>query len=327
MNNKYRLAVATIVSLVGLYIAFNDVDPKELFYELKIVDVKLVIMAIILLLISCFVRAYRWKLLIDAADNIKLSKVFSATMVGYFGNGIFAFRLGELLKAYTVSRNQKIGTLEAFGTVVVERLLDVIMVILIFIFLAPWFSFEDNYIEAGVFIFIGISLLTIIALIAAVRYQWLLRLETLSLFSSNLGKRFLSYIKKMENGIKSLRCVKSPLKVIFCSVLIWVIYFLETIILIKSCDLPLSAYDAGIILTLGSISFGIPALPGSAGTYDASMKYVLIILYKISSEVALNYAIVSHAVAYFPLTIIGFIFFLNSSYNLNELRRLRTHSA
>ena len=55
----------------------------------KIVDVKLVIMAIILLLISCFVRAYRWKLLIDAADNIKLSKVFSATMVGYFGNGIF----------------------------------------------------------------------------------------------------------------------------------------------------------------------------------------------------------------------------------------------
>ena len=50
MNNKYRLAVATIVSLVGLCIAFNDVDPKELFYELKIVDVKLVIMAIILLL-------------------------------------------------------------------------------------------------------------------------------------------------------------------------------------------------------------------------------------------------------------------------------------
>ena len=76
MNNKYRLVVATIVSLVGLYIAFNDVDPKELFYELKIVDVKLVIMAIILLLISCYVRAYRWKLLIDAADNIKLSKVF-----------------------------------------------------------------------------------------------------------------------------------------------------------------------------------------------------------------------------------------------------------
>ena len=46
-------------------------------------------------------------------------------------------------------------------------------------------------------------------------------------------------------------------------------------------------------------------------------------MYGIASEEALNYAIVSHAVAYFPLTIIGFIFFLNGSYDLNELRRVR----
>ena len=326
MNNKYKLAVATFVSLIGLYIAFNDVDPKNLFYELKIVDFKLVIIATILLVLSCLVRAYRWKLLIDSVENVKLSKVFSATMVGYFGNGIFAFRLGELLKAHTVSKDQKIGTLEAFGTVIVERLLDVVMVILIFIILIPRLPYDDQHIKMGVFTFIGISLLIIIILIVAVNYQWILRLNTLSSFSSGLGKRFLSYTTKLENGIKSLRRIKSPWEVIYCSILIWGIYFLETLILIKSCNLPLNAYDAGIILFLGSISFGIPALPGSAGTYDASMKYVLIMMYGIASEEALNYAIVSHAVAYFPLTIIGLIFFLNGSYDLNELRRARVNN-
>ena len=327
MNNKYKLAVATLLSLIGLYIAFNDVDPKKLFYELKIVDFKLVITATILLLLSCVIRAYRWKLLIDSAENIKLSKVFSATMVGYFGNGIFAFRLGELLKAYTVSRDQKIDTLEAFGTVIIERMLDVVMVLLIFTILVPRLPFDDQYIKMGVFTFLGISLLTIIILMVAVKYQWLIRLDTLSLFSSDLGKRFLSYTTKLENGIKSLRRIKRPWEVILSSILIWGIYFLETLILIKSCKLPLNAYDAGIILFLGSISFGIPALPGSAGTYDASIKYVLMIMYGIASEEALNYAIVSHAVAYFPLTIIGFIFFLNGSYDLNELRRVRANSA
>ncbi len=196
----------------------------------------------------------KWDSLIKVSQGKKYIKVVRE-------NGVFAFRLGEFLKAYTVSRDQKIDTLEAFGTVIVERMLDVVMVLLIFTILVPRLPFDDQYIKMGVFTFLGISLLTIIILMVAVKYQWLLRLDTMSLFSSDLGKRFLSYTTKLENGIKSLRRIKRPWEVILSSILIWGIYFLETLILIKSCKLPLNAYDAGIILFLGSISFGHYLLP------------------------------------------------------------------
>ena len=74
---------------------------------------------------------------------------------------------------------------------------------------------------------------------------------------------------------------------------------------------------------LGSIAFGIPALPGSAGTYDAGVKYSLIFAFNISSANALNYAIISHSVAYFPMLIIGFIYFLSGNVKFNEIKKIK----
>ena len=50
-------------------------------------------------------------------------------MIGYFGNGVLVFRLGELLKAYSISRNSDIKTTNLIGTVILERSLDLLMVL------------------------------------------------------------------------------------------------------------------------------------------------------------------------------------------------------
>ena len=72
------------------------------------VDITGITLASILLILSCFVRAFRWQLLLGPFDHIPFSQVFGATMVGYFGNGVLAFRLGELLKAYSVTKNKRL---------------------------------------------------------------------------------------------------------------------------------------------------------------------------------------------------------------------------
>ena len=46
-------------------------------------------------------------------------------MIGYFGNGVLAFRLGEVLKSYSISQNTNIATMQAFGTVIIERTLEI----------------------------------------------------------------------------------------------------------------------------------------------------------------------------------------------------------
>ena len=71
---------------------------------------------------------------------------------------------------------------------------------------------------------------------------------------------------------------------------------------------------------MGSLALGIPALPGALGTYDAAVKYLLVVVFNLRSPEALNYVIVSHAISYFPLTVVGAVFFIFSNLNLKHIK-------
>ena len=322
MTKYSKLFIATILSGVGLFLAFRGENLDELMHHFMLVEVSGIILACFLLVVSCIVRAFRWKLLIKPFDDISLNTVFGATMIGYFGNGVFAFRLGELLKAYYVTKKNDIKLMQAFGTVIIERILDIISVIVIFSLLIPWFPFEHNYIKYGAFGFMGITMIIIFLLFLMVKHDWMQNLEKFKIFKSVYGRNILSSVYNLFDGLTILKRTNNYMAILISSVLLWSIYFIETMILINACGMELRIIDVGIIFFLGSIAIGIPALPGSVGTYDAGIKYSLMIVFNIASEKALNYAIVSHAVAYFPLTILGFYYFLIGNVTLSELKQI-----
>ena len=320
---KYlKLGFLSILSLGGLYIAFKGEDLDQLFFHLANVNLIYVTIACALLLFSCIIRAYRWKLLLYPFDKVQLKSVYSATMIGYFGNAIFAFRLGELLKAYSVTKGTRIKTLQAFGTVIIERTLDVIALVIIFIFLIPWFPFDDDYIKYGLISFILIAIISIAIIYAFTSLELVKNLESKKWLLSGFGLKLKIAIVRFSEGLNVIKKNEAVYQIVISSILLWGIYFIETIFLVKACRLNLDITEIGILFVLGSIAFGIPALPGSAGTYDAGVKYSLIFAFNVSSAQALNYAIISHSVAYFPLLIIGFVYFLFGNIKLNEIKNV-----
>ena len=322
MIRYLKLGFLSILSFAGLYIAFKGEDLEQLVFHLTNVDLIFVIVACALLLFSCIIRAYRWKLLLSPFEEIQLKSVYSATMIGYFGNAIFAFRLGELLKAHSVVKGTKIKTLQAFGTVIIERLLDVIALVIILIFLIPWFPLEDDYIRYGLMSFVLISFFSIAIIYVFIHSELIKNFENRKWLLSGFGLKLKIAFFRLFEGINVIKKNEAFNQIVISSMLLWGIYFIETIFLVKACGLNLEIVEIGILFILGSIAFGIPALPGSAGTYDAGVKYSLVFAFNISSAKALNYAIISHSVAYFPLLIIGFIYFLFGNIKLNEIKKV-----
>ena len=151
MNKNLKLLVALIVSIIGLYFAFSGQDFESLSYNLSNVNINKVCIAIALLIFSCLPRALRWKLLVEPFESMSFNHVFSATMIGYFGNGILFFRLGEFLKAFVLAKQHKITVPQAFGTVITERILDLLMVLLIFLIVIPLFPLNDEKIKIALF--------------------------------------------------------------------------------------------------------------------------------------------------------------------------------
>ena len=81
--------------------------------------------------------------MIESIESIKINKLFSATMIGYFGNAVFPFRMGELLRAFALSKDTKIKTSTAFGSILLERVIDMLGLVFTMIIFGSLFPFSD----------------------------------------------------------------------------------------------------------------------------------------------------------------------------------------
>ena len=320
MNKYIKLSFAVLLSIVGVYFAFAGEDFAKLRTHITSVSLEEIYIAVILLIFSCLPRALRWKLLINPFKSIPFHHVFSATMIGYFGNGVLVFRLGELLKAYVIAKGRQITTSRVFGTVIVERILDLLMVFLIFIIVLPWFPLSDEKIKYGIYLSIVIFVFVILMIAFTYKFKLLDRFAMYEVFLTDYGKKIIKTLKGSLEGVVAVLKNENVVLIIFLSIFIWFIYFFVGLFVLKACDISLDFHEIGILLVISSFLLGIPSLPGAAGTLDVGVKYTLVLIFNVTSSKALSYSIISHAVAYFPLLIIGLIYFFTSNVTFQEIK-------
>jgi len=202
-----------------------------------------------------------------------------------------------------------------------ERILDLLMVFLVFVLLIPWFPFEQEGIRLAVYIFSGITFAIILGIILSWKFNLMGIIGDVAVLQKGIGQKLFQALNKIFDGIVLIKNTDHAVGIVLSSILLWGFYYAVTFIILDACDLNLGIIGTGIILVLGSIVIGIPALPGSAGTYDAGIKFSLMVVFGIASEKALTYAIVSHAVSYFPLVIIGMIYFMGGSVRIKDVKK------
>ena len=151
---KLKVAIGLIISVVFIYLTFHTVDLKQIFHIIANANYLWLIPAIALMLISHYLRALRWQLMIEPIKNVKITPLFSALMIGYAANNVFPFRAGEFFRAYAIGKSEKISTSSAFATVFVERfVLDFIpLLVILSIIFVVFASVLDERIKLGAYI-------------------------------------------------------------------------------------------------------------------------------------------------------------------------------
>ena len=321
MNKNLKLLIALIISIIGLYFAFSGQDFESLSYNFSNVDTYKVCIAIALLISSCLPRALRWKLLVAPFEPMSFYHVFSATMIGYFGNGILFFRLGEFLKAYVLAKEHKITVPQAFGTVITERILDLLMVLLIFLIVIPSFPLYDEKIKIALFFSSSMIVVFVAIIIIAYKLDFAEKLSKYKFFHNRYGIKVILPIQKLFEGVVVIFKNKNIFMIMLLSILIWGMYFYIGVIVLDACKISLGYVEVGILTVISSFIIGIPSLPGAAGTLHSGVRYALEGVFQISAPKALSYAIISHAISYFPLLVIGFIYFLISNVSFEEVKK------
>ncbi len=230
---------------------------------------------------SCHViRALRWHLLLEA-NRSKPSKVYTyhCMMFGYLVNMV-APRVGELTRCAALRKRNKISFNVTFGTVIMDKLLDVIVLILIIgSVLAVYFNdiwliiskdipaqFPNNHSSNLKFWLLGAVIVLFLL--------WILLRRRLD----KTGMRINNFIRQVYRGIVSIKDVKRKWMLILYTILIWFCYFLMSYLCFFSLDetKSFSPNIALIILALGGIARAVPIPAGSMGAYHIIISAALV---------------------------------------------------
>ena len=107
---------------------------------------------------------------------------------------------------------------------------------------------------------------------------------------------------------------KNMVPLLFYTILIWSIYIIEVFLIQYSISLDLSILDCILILFISSLALSVPSSPGNIGTFESGVMYAMVIIGTTAYH--LEFALILHAVTFFPYTILGGVFFLYHNYSL-----------
>ena len=108
MSKTIKFLIGLVFSIAGLFYAFRSFDWPAFISAFKQINIWYIAIAVALQLGAIWLRAVRWKWLLEPFEFISVKTLYEGTMIGYFGNTVLPFRMGELLRAYVVSNKSSV---------------------------------------------------------------------------------------------------------------------------------------------------------------------------------------------------------------------------
>jgi glycosyltransferase 2 family protein len=295
-----------LVSAVFTYLAVRHVHPEQVWTSLRESNYWWALPSIALLGASQAVRALRWQYLFSAATRPSYRPVLEATLLGQFFNNVLPARAGEAARVIALNRSAGTAATEVAATVVVERLYDVVALLAMLFVLLPWLP-EVTWVHAASILAIALVVLTAAGVVVLVRYgerpaRWLLRpFARLPFVSAGQTERAAASIHR---GAASLYDPALAFVAMTLTIVSWILLALSAWVLMLGFDLGLSPLAGVLVMVAVGLAWILPSSPAAVGVFEAA---VLISLkaYGIEKSAALSYALVLHAVNFFPYVIAG----------------------
>lgn len=281
----------------GLYIAFKDWNSGTLIPLFKTIHYPSVFLSIVCAVGAVWIRALRWRLILYPLGETRVWQLFASTMIGYFGNGFLPFRLGEVLKCVAAKKLvKKISLSSIFGTVIVERSLDLIGLSGVALLVLATNS-VSTWLVSAIVVLVTLSFGLLIVLMLTDRFQDLLTdflKRTGAHFFGRKAERPLENIVNFLRGLELAKNSDNLVPIVGYTALYWALQWGILHSVAFALHMEISLGQTGVVLLATMLATSIPSVPSNIGIFHAAAVLALTTILHIPSEVAIAYAIISH---------------------------------
>jgi glycosyltransferase 2 family protein len=314
MNRRFALiqALVSLVALAAVVWWATKQEAPELPSGVE--GITWLVAALGLYVLATVVRAERWhRILHITGVEARRRDCYGLTCVGYMGNNVLPARAGEVLRVVLLSPRCDASKRSIAGSIVAERMLDVIALAVVFVVTVYGVLGSDVLPTNRPILMAGIIGLVLIALALVV---WVLRRH-------HFFERVRDWLRPIADSPRALLSMNGVVLLAGTFVL-WAFEAAVYLAVARSVDLDISMTGALYLVALTNFVAALPAAPGSIGTFDAAVAWGAKRL-GASGSAAVSYLIMLRFVLYVPITVVGFIILVAGYGGWSKLREaLRT---
>lgn len=329
---KLLISVIITVWVVWGLVNSDDFDLDSLWSELQSVEYGWVLLSILISVFSHALRAYRWTLLLNTEGyRPGVFTTYLAVMIGYLANMAIP-RMGEVARCTVLHQEEKIPVSFSLGTVITDRLLDLLMLGLLtaFLLMMQFDLLEGFFVEfieeKAPSVMERLPYIIAAGILGLITLIYLIRKAKIEENKNSILYKIASFVTQMISGVSAVTRVKNQTLFWLSTFGIWLAYFLMLYVISfgyePTDDLSLMAGVA--VLVMGSLGMATPVNNG-IGAYQYFVGQILIV-YGIANNDGLVFAIVSHGSQLFSVVIIGILSLLILNFRKRKKSRVTEQS-
>jgi uncharacterized protein (TIRG00374 family) len=295
-----------LVTVLFSYLAVRNVDPAEAWAAVRSSDPWWLVPALATLVVAVLIRAIRWRFLFPAETRPPLTDTSCALLVGYFFNNVLPARAGEAARVVALNRRCGNSRAELAATVVVERVFDVVSLVVLLFAVSPWLP--DVSWAGGAAILAGVLGAGCVLLVLGVAVwgerPFRLLLRPVALLPFFAEERLAGAALNLVGGLAAIRRPRLAAAAFLWTTLSWLALGLSTWFVLRAFHLGLSPLAGLLVVIAVNLALVLPSSPAAVGVFEAA-TLVALSAYGVATSRALPAALVLHLLNFVPYLVAG----------------------
>ena len=328
-KKKILLIAGILVSIICSWLFARKIEWSSLGEAFREAKYIYIFPTVIILFIAHYIRAIRWEVLLSPIKRVSVLNLFSANMIGFMANNVLPARLGEVIRPIMIARKEKIKVSTSLATVAIERVFDILGVIVIASLLFCFLPSDNETNSQAVILqlkkwsaimaFLGICAITTLFLLSLYpKKAGAVFEKLLFVFPHHLRDKLVNMLQSFISGLQVFDHKTKLLWAGALSIVIWLLNAASIYVLCYSFDIGLSFAGSCFVAVCLALAVALPQAPGFIGVFHIATQKSLDV-FGIDLSSAQSFAILLWAINFVPITITGLLFLWREGISFGEM--------
>jgi glycosyltransferase 2 family protein len=332
MRSSIRTVIVVAIAAALVVVFLRNVDLRGVLSAIVRADLRWLVVSLVASILSIVIRSLRWQYLLEPLGHASFANAFRATAVGFAASSILPARAGEVIRPYFLARHENMTATGAFATIILERVLDVLTVLVLLA--SSLFVFNRSLGAANPNVFAamkwsGATALggSIVALVVMFVFagdpgrigRWMTRLE--ASVPSKLAGLIGGVAEKFARGLGAVRRPGRLFVALLWSFPLWLTIAAGMWAVLEAFGIDVPFTGSFLLVAVLVIGVAVPT-PGAIGGFHEAYRLGATKFFGAPDDAAVGAAIVAHLFSIGPVLLLGLFFAAQVGLNLSGMRRL-----